>query len=395
VSRAGVWRTLAGIASLVAASASAQDVKVHAFADLRVVDAPDTTSFIDGGPGHTRYGGNDRKVSVGAAALVVTAQITPALFALADVQLQRTDRNDIQLPEAFLRYRPVSTSAWRASAKAGVYFIPVSLENDGLGWTSPWTITPSALNSWVGEELRGVGAEMREEWRGDAGSFNVGGGLFRQNDVAGNILVLRGWSLSDVTYGLGGELREPASDGEREQYDPFHAIGGRTGYYADAGWKSPEGLELRVLRYDNRADPSASVRYAGDERLFAWRTRFWSAGASWVAGPVTFISQAMDGDTAVKPGALSYVTRFQSAFLLAGWNRGAWRPTLRVESFRTWPSRERGHAVTAALNWRPLERLRLTAEWLHIDANRQPLPLFGDPSRQRGNQLQLLARVFY
>ena len=393
--RGASWRALAGAACLVPTLATAQDIKVHAFADARIIDAPDTRSFIDGGTGHTRYGSDDSTVRPGAAALVVTAQFTPALFALVDVQLQRTDRHDVQLPEAFLRYRPVSISAWRGSAKAGIYFIPVSLENDGLGWTSPWTITPSAINSWVGEELRGIGAEAREEWRGDAGTASVGGGLFRRNDVAGNILVLRGWSLSDVTYGLGGHLREPADPDEREQYDPFHSVGGRTGYYADAGWKSVSGVDLRVLRYDNRADPASFVRYAGGEQLFAWRTRFWSAGASWIAGPATFIAQAMDGDTEVAPNGVAFVTRFQSAFLLVGRTEGEWRPTVRVEAFRTWPSGEHGNAVTGALNWRPRAWLRLTAEWLHVHIDREPLTMFADPSRQRGNQLQLMARVFY
>lgn len=378
-----------------ASVASARDVKLHAFADARLVDAPSPTSFIDGGSGHARYGDGERGVRFGAAGVVVTAQLTPALFALVDVQAQRTDRTDLQVPEAFLRYRPVSTSAWRGSVKAGLYFLPISLENDGVGWTSPWTVTPSAINSWVGEEIRGFGAEAREEWRGVAGTFTAGGGLFRHNDVAGNILALRGWSLSDVTYGLGGRLREPAEAGEREVYDPFHAIGGRTGWYADAAWKAPAGWELRLLRYDNRADPSAYRLYAGGEKLFAWRTRFWSAGAVWTRGPVTLIAQAMDGDTEVRPDGVSYRTPFRSAFLLAGWNRGAWRPALRVERFGTDNPRERGHAVTAALNWRPRDWLRLTAEWLHVHVDRDASAVIGDPSRQGGEQWQLMARVYY
>jgi hypothetical protein len=387
-------RTLVtALVACFALPAAAQDVKVHALLDARLVSPQDNTSFIDGGDGHLRYGGGGTDAHVGGAALVITAQLAPAWFALADVQVQHTDRDDLQVPEAFVRYRPVSTSAWRGSLKGGLYFLPISLENDGLGWTSPWTITPSAINSWIGEELRGFGLEGRGEWRADAGTLSFGAGLVRHNDVAGNILALRGWSLSDVTYGLGGRLREPADD--REQYAPFQSIGGRTGWYADAGWKGSEGFEIRVLRYDNRADPTARVQYAGDEHLFAWRTRFWSAGSTWAAGPVTFIAQAMDGDTAVKPGAVTRTTRFQSGFLLAGWNRGAWRPTLRIERFRTWPSHEDGHAVTAALNWRPLDWLRLSAEWLHIDVERRPLAIFGEPSAQRGNQLQLLARVLY
>jgi hypothetical protein len=389
-------RAVAAIAVCLATTlANAQDVKVHAYADVRMVDAANDPSFVNGGPGRLRYGDGDTQARFGAAALVVTAQFTPALFALADVQLQQTDHASPQLTEAFLRYRPLSLSAWRASLKGGLYFIPISLENDGIGWTSPWTITPSAINSWVGEELRGLGAEAREEWRGDTGTLGVGGGLFRHNDVAGNILVMRGWSLSDLVYGVGGRLREPSDEGAREQYAPFQSVGGRTGWYADTSWKSTDGLDLRLLRYDNEADPRAYRLYADGDKLFAWRTRFWSAGAKFATGPVTWIAQGMDGQTEVQPHARTLMTHFQSGFLLAGWNRGAWRPTLRVERFRTWPSGESGRAITAALNWRPSDWLRLTAEWLHVSATRDDREDVELSPQERGNQLQLLARVLY
>ncbi|MGN6481937.1 hypothetical protein [Luteibacter sp.] len=383
------------LASLAPSFATAQEVKLHAFADARLVDAPDDTSFINGGTGRTRYGDDAHGLRFGAAGVVATAQLTPALFALADVQVQRTDRNDWQVPEAYLRYRPLSLSAWRLALKGGIYFLPISLENDGIGWTSPWTITPSALNSWVGEEIRGIGADIREEWRGDSGTGTFGGGLFRHNDVAGRVLAKRGWSLSDVTVGVGGDLPEPAEEGHRESYAPFQSIGGRTGWYADAGWKSPQGVELRALRYDNRADPSAYRLYDGDERIYAWRTRFWSLGAQAETGPVTWIAQGMDGDTTICPSGGCFRMRYQAGFLLAGWNRGAWRPTLRYETFRTWPDGERGHALTAALNWRPLDWLRLSAEWLHVDATRAERTDFGLGPRERGNQVQLLARLLY
>ncbi|UPG90959.1 OprO/OprP family phosphate-selective porin [Luteibacter aegosomaticola] len=380
-----------GFASL----AHAQEVKVHAFADARLVDAPDDTSFIDSGPGRTRYGDDAHGLRFGAAGIVVTAQITPAVFALADVQVQRTDHNDWQVPEVYVRYRPLSLSAWRFALKGGVYFLPISLENDGIGWTSPWTITPSAINSWVGEEIRGIGVDAHEEWRGETGTATFGGGLVRHNDVAGQALAARGWSLSDVTLGLGGRLPEPDDEGGHERYAPYQSVGGRTGWYADAGWASPRGFQLRVLRYENRADPAASRLYNGDEHLYAWRTHFWSLGAELETGPVTWIAQDMDGDTEACPPYRCFRYRFQSAFLLAGWNRGAWRPTLRYETFRTWADGERGHALTAALNWRPLDWLRLTAEWLRVDASRAGRLDFGLAPRERGNQVQLLARLLY
>ena len=43
--------------------------------------------------------------------------------------------------------------------KTGAFFPTISLENDDLGWTSPYTLTPSAINSWIGDELRTIGSE--------------------------------------------------------------------------------------------------------------------------------------------------------------------------------------------------------------------------------------------
>jgi phosphate-selective porin len=108
----------------------------------------------------------------------------------------------------------------------------------------------------------------------------------------------------------------------------------------------------------------------------------------------------MDGDTVVEPFAnRSFTTRYRAAFVLAGWNRGAWRPALRLDHFSTRdPSAmpgEHGNAVTAALNWRPQDWLRLTLEALHIDSTRTVRADYGLPPRSRGTQVQLSARLFY
>jgi hypothetical protein len=83
------------------------------------------------------------------------------------------------------------------------------------------------------------------------------------------------------------------------------------------------GAGLQPPRYDNRADPAAHTDYEGSPDVFAWRTAFWSAGARTDTGPVTWIAQAMDGSTEIDPTpGVNRTTRFRSAFLLAGWNRG-------------------------------------------------------------------------
>ncbi|WP_445145141.1 hypothetical protein [Dyella sp. Tek66A03] len=407
-------RQAVGCACLLALSMSrmavAQDFSLHAYIDGRLVAAPDQTSWTQGGFGKARFGGGDTEPRFGGAALIGLAQVTPAWLAYADVQYQSTDRHTLDVVEAYVRYRPVSSSAWRWSVKAGAFMPPISLENDAIGWTSPWTLTPSAINSWVGEELRAKGVQGQLEWRGNSNTIEAAGSLFKGNDPAGTLLAVRGWSLSDLTYGLGSTLREPAAfvrafgDPDHPRYNPFEEIDGRWGWYASLTWRSTDLGQLTLMRYDNRADPAAHTDYEGSPDVFAWRTAFWSAGARTDTGPVTWIAQAMDGSTEIDPTpGVNRTTRFRSAFLLAGWNRGAWRPALRLDHFSTGEDLnssplglgESGNALTAAINWRPRSWLRFTGEILHIEGSRSALRSLGLPTRYADTQTQLGVRLIY
>lgn len=388
--------------------ARAQDFQLHGFLDLRAVSPANETGWDAGGLGKSRYGSGDGGVRMGSALLDANWQITPALSAVADLQYQPDESRHADVLEAYLRYRPASTTPWRWSLKLGAFFAPISLENEGIGWTSLWTLTPSAINSWVGEELRTTGGEFSIEHRGN-NTFQAGFAIFGKNDPAGELLATRGWSLSDITSGLRAGVREPdvyaplAATDPPVEYRPFDEIDHRPGWYVDGSWESPAYGKIVLLRYDNRADPQRYERY--DERkVFAWHTRFWSLGARTRVGDVTLIAQAMDGDTAFEPVPDLYLdTHFRSGFLLAGWERGDWRPAVRVDFFslRQTPSSlpdplsEHGNALTAALNWRPNDRLRITGEWLRIDSTRDQRLLEGLAARRIDRQVQVSARVYF
>jgi len=393
---------------LFAAAAQAQDFQIHGFADLRAVAASDDLTWTKGDLGKTRYGGNDG-LHFGAAALSARWQVTPALVAVVDVRAESQDHSRISLIEAFARYRPVSTGAWRWSFKAGEFFPPISLENEGVGWTSLWTLTPSAINTWVGEELRTLGAEVRVEHRSDNSTLEFSGAAFVANDPAGEILFARGWALDDLVSGVGSRLREadvyaqligaPAP----RRYDPFLEIDDRVGFYADVTWRSARFGRISALYYDNRADPSAYQRFNhGADELFAWRTHFSSLGAQTAIGKLMLLGQAMSGTTEVAPPGFRGEAHFAAAYVLAGWDLGAWRPALRVDVFTTredpaFPPAlsEHGNAVTLALNWRARDWLRLSAEALRVDSTRdQRLALGLDPHRVDA-QLLLNARILF
>ncbi len=390
--------------------ALAQDITLHGYADIRAVVPTDETSWNDGGLGKSRYGGGSGiEARFAGAALAGTWQFAPSWLAVADMRVQADASPHVDLLDVYLRFRPASMTPWRWSLKLGAFFPPISLENDGIGWTSTWTLTPSAINSWVGEELRTIGAEFSVEHRGDAGTLEAGGAVFTGNDPAGELLFARGWSLSDLTSGIGTHVREPdvytlfTGSTVPVGYKPFGEIDHRLGWYADASWKSPAYGQVTLMRYDNRADPKTYQDYE-DRQVFAWHTRFWSLGAKTRIGDVVLIAQAMNGTTIFEPAPdFSLEARFQSAYLLAGWDRGAWRPALRIDFFNLYqsptvldsPLSEHGNALTLALNWRPRDWLRVTGEMLRIDSVRAQRLLEGLSARQIDNQVQLGVRVLF
>src|SRR5690606_35932459 len=165
-------------------AAHAQSLAVHGYLDLRVAVPSDNEDWSEGGLGKTRFGDadDDGMVLAPTGALALAWQAPPALLASAQVQYQPEQRRELDVLDAWVRYRPVSTTPWRWSLKAGVFFPPVSLENDNIGWTSRWTLTPSAINSWVGEELRATGLEFELEHRAMAGDWHAVAALFGRND---------------------------------------------------------------------------------------------------------------------------------------------------------------------------------------------------------------------
>jgi len=386
----------------------AQDFSVRGYLDLRGGWAATEDSWVDGGLGKTRFGGGGGFVS-GNAALAARWQVTPALSATAQVQFSPQQHPSIDVLEAYLAYRPVSTTPWRWSVKAGAFFPPISQENDGIGWTSPWTLSPSAIDSWVGEELRTVGVEARLQHRGSVADIEAFGALYGGNDPAGELLAARGWSLGDLTSGLGARVREPdvyaplAGATVPARYRPFDDIDGRLGWYAGVAIDAPAYGKLSLLRYDNRGDPRQEEDFDGRE-VYSWHTRFWSLGGQARAGDVIVAAQAMHGDTAFEPvPGLLLDTRFDAAYLLAARASGAWRPAIRLDVFDLHqrpdtlaaPLSEHGNALTVALNWRPVERVRVTAEWLRVDSSRNQRALAGLAPRQLDRQAQLSLRLLF
>lgn len=386
--------------------ALALDFGFEGFADLRAILPSDRKSAMQGGLGKLRYGdpSQDARADLGQIVGQAHVLITGELMAMVVGEIQPKQRTLVDVTEAFLRYRPISLSAWRFTFKAGAFFPPISLENTDIGWMSPWTITPSAINTWVGEELRTIGGEGSVEWRSEARTLGLTAAVYAWNDPAGILLAGRGWAMSDWITGLAGKPRLPDAYARSRRLVPpqrtweFLEIDRRPGWYAGASWDENGLGHVEVLRYDNEADPKKT------RIQVAWHTDFWSAGLGTNIGALTLLAQAMTGETYIQPSANFHSnTDFDAAYLLAGWDMGDWRLAGRFDVFSTEEERpgtsvrlsEHGNAITAAANWLPYDWLRLTAEWVRVDSTRNQRKSDSLPPKAVENQFQLSAKFYY
>jgi hypothetical protein len=373
--------------------------EVEASLDLRLIQSDGRNTYLDGGLGKLRFDDDDDGLMLGRARFAWRDSIGGNWHANVDLSAwSLNDHHAIDLTEAWLEWRPVPRSAWRSNLKIGAFYPPVSLEHRASGWSNPYTISSSALNTWVGEELRTIGVAYELEHRGIAngGSWDFGAqaAVFGWNDPAGVILAFRGFSLNDRQTPLFGRIGTYAF-GDREQRVLFSEIDNRPGYHASVHAKHDSGMELRALRYDNRADPTVYKASISD---YAWWTRFDSLGARY-DGPLglAIIAQWLKGNTIAGP-APSGRWDFKTAFVLVAREFGKHRVAARHDEFDVWrvgrpTSGENGHAWTLGWTWQLQQHVELAAEWLQIDSRVGRRAALGESIQAREHSLQLAVRL--
>lgn len=342
-------------------------------------------------------------------AIRLDAALPAALGAvlIADADSQRSSVIDLQ--EAFLAWNPVPQSPWRYRARLGAFFPVTSLETGypQVGWNAQRTISGSAINSWISEEIRILGAEFTLQWRGVmAGSPHTGtlrGGAFGGNDPAGTLIAWRGWNMGGRITGLFQDLRLPdlpvyRPDGpiavQTRDVDVFREIDDRPGYYLAAGYAYEGVVDAELMHYDNRGDP---LRIEAGQ--YSWRTKFdhlalrFDLPREWVV-----LAQAMRGSTLMGPNAVN--TRFSSWYLLAAHPLGPGTATLRHDRFRTRDrdiipedaNGERGHAWALAWSVPLPHEFTLVAEALRVKSNRPARALISEISQKTEDSLALELR---
>lgn len=371
-------------------------------------------SWERGGLGKMSFGGNGgaRGTAHAEAAAEVGIDFGSDLRAQISLSLDpRRDGNPADLLEGFLLYENGLAGRTRAHAKVGAFFPPVSFENDGLVWTSPFTLTSSAINTWIGEEIRTFGVEVGVTHDMDWAQVGISGAVFGANDPAGALIAWRGWAISDRESGVFerlplAPLQVLSAAGQVPQQAPWfelrHEIDNRPGAYLGLELSAVDVGAFNVLLYDNRANDTAF-----DGFQYAWRTRFVAAGTQFFAtDDIQVIAQGIIGDTRMgtpSPGMSVVDTAFASAFVLASQRWGRHRVSARAEYFETTDrdrtandnNAEHGTALTAAYIFRPAQTHLLTFELMQVISFRPERAYLNLPIKARESQAQMSYRVFF
>jgi hypothetical protein len=399
---------IAALILTISLQARAMDLAISGYGDLRAVAAPKMADWLDGGLGKFRFG-NGRDVVRFEGVAQADLSLRDDFSVVTVLRANKEEPGGLDVLEGYAAWHPASDGDLSWSVKAGAFFPTISLENDDLGWTSPYTLTSSAINTWIGEELRTIGSEATLRWHtANAGTLSLMGAVDCCNDPAGILMADRGWAMSDRATGLFERVRLPDAT-EKLFHVPtpartgmFDEIDHRAGFYGGLSWQMANVGKLSIVRYDNRGNPAAAS--VNDT---AWETKFWSFGARTQIDRLVLIAQQLSGYTSVTSRGTEFPTKFQAGFLLASYDLEDlgfedWRASVRGDLFQTRHlgvgplMNEDGRALTLALSWQPYEALRLSGEALLMHSRKGEYKLVDVPSGAlQQNQFQLDARVFF
>jgi hypothetical protein len=399
--RAAAALLLLGLLGPLRAHAQTLDVSL----DLRLVDSDGERSFLDGGLGTLRYGEDRSGLQLGRLRLALTEPLGQLLTLKLDASSWGGyQTNPLDLTEAYLQFRPYPQHGFRLKAKAGAFYAPFSLANRAAGWETPYTLSSSALDSWIAEELRTIGLETSLEWLGThlGYDFDVGlvAGVFGWNEPAGAAIATNGFVIDDRQTTLFGVVGEPGVkpvDGLRL----FRELDGRAGEYEGLELRYLDRITVRAVHYDNQANPAAFDPVTG---VHAWATSFDTAGirgetpSGWTA-----IVQWLGGETSVSlPGLGDLYWKYDTRYGLVSKAIGAHTLSVRYDDFTVAPQAfvpigaQSGHALTAAYLYQYHEHWRAALEWVRVRSSQSSREFFlGQPPLATESALQLSVRYAF
>jgi hypothetical protein len=366
----------------LATTAGAQSFQLHGFVSAREIYVNAQPSWLQGGAGRFDVGAD----TVDDHKLVNTydAQLgfdwTPMSWFLvhADGVARRQQSGHVAGKRIGLIQAYADAYNDHFRLRAGEFWLPTSRENTDPLWTSKYTITYSALNSWMAQEVRPIGADL--QW---SPSFyvTVGATAFRGNDTMGTLLSSRGWTFGNYLAAYGENLPTP----EPALTRPFgEDLDSKNGYAERIRVSLPERAMIQITHIDNRAT-IAHTLVKGQE---PWLTRFNIVGAEvGSTASTTVAGEWMRGSTEVGFPGGTFTMNFDTAYILGSHKFGHERISGRIERFATSNAahfvpdlaREHGHAFTVAWMHETNPHSRAGLEYCRVSGDRPGLAPAFDP----------------
>lgn len=392
------------------------DAAVFAFVDTRLINtrlgnSPSNnsgrtdTSWLNGGIGALRYDEDSSALQLGQGILGASGALSDywSIEGYGSIYLDNdhTNKSALGINELFLQYRPLPVNGYRLAAKIGAFFPELSTENTRKGWTSASVLTNSAINTWLGEEIKNIGVELSMERLGRYHSsewdIKASASVFGFNDPAGSLLAWRGWSMHDRQIRLGETTdfaRLPvfqqgrAFDQQSSRFDPHLEIDNRPGYILGTRFSRARGVKFSFSYYNNRGDPS--VLNGGQ---YSWKTNFSHISLSLpLPAKIKLTSQWMKGSTKMGEGPNERVDAdYQSWFSSISKRWRLWDATLRYDEFRVEDkdrtpfdnNAQHGHAWTLAFGYRFSPTMKVIVEHLEFKEKNYIRHYFGLNNRQQ------------
>ncbi|GAC1431249.1 MAG: hypothetical protein NVSMB68_03580 [Thermoanaerobaculia bacterium] len=364
------------VLSACCASASAQGTSSfqwHMFLATREVRVKAQPSWTEGGFGRFDVGakGADSTRTLNTDVAQLGFDWTPAHWLLlhADGIARRLPTGTMGKRAGLVQaYGDVFTEHIRL--RAGAFWLPTSRENVDPLWNSRYTITYSALNSWIGQEVRPVGADLQFS---PGFYFTAGATAFRGVDTMGTVLSERGWTLGNRLTAYNETIGLPPPD--RITRPIGSDLDHKPGFAERIRFELPERALLQITHIDNRTRPITNSAPPNEP----WRTRFNIVGGEiGSASPTTTAAEWARGRTTIAFPGGTFALDFDTAYVLASRKLGKDRYTTRVERFSTRShihtpadaSREHGKALTVAWLRDLSPHARLGFEYVRVDGDR-------------------------
>ena len=289
----------------------------------------------------------------------------------------------VGLTELYAYYDWALDDSQNLTFTLGQLFLPSSVENREDFWDSPYSNNFSALNTWIAQEVRPIGYEVRYDTFNESTdtAWGVGVMSFIGNDSSTSQLTWRGWSIGrhKTAYGelLDLPLLEQLENGmfEPQRNDgskPFgRDLDHRFGWAVHGYWSPSQDLTVKATWYDNNGNGQL---HRGE---YAWTAWFNVFGVQWhPASDWTLLFETMNGYGAMgSPPVAGVSTEYAAHYILLSRNIGQWDHSIRLEQFDgtdttalPGESNDKGRALTLSTRWQAFGKpWSVIGEWLWVD----------------------------